>query len=217
MEPSPAAVLGLLAGLAGLAGYVPYVRDILRRPHRTKPDRVAWLIWSAEYCVLLAAQLASGARASLGLVAFSLLGVLVTFGLSVPFGKGSLSVPFGRGREHRPALGNWVLLGLVGLALSAWWFTRNPGVALCLAVGVESAGMCRTIAGAYNQPGTETPLAWGAWALGGLLDLPAVGTHVTWVLYVYPAFFTTTGVLVIIAGWLGNLRQLRREAAELSM
>src|ERR1039457_1092355 len=47
---------GLLAGLTGLAGYVPYLRDAWRRA--SDPDPAAWLIWTVEYSILLAARAA---------------------------------------------------------------------------------------------------------------------------------------------------------------
>ena len=50
------AAWGLLAGLTGLAGYIPYLRDAWRRT--SDPDPAAWLIWTVEYAVLLAAQAA---------------------------------------------------------------------------------------------------------------------------------------------------------------
>jgi hypothetical protein len=181
---------GLLAGITGLAGYVPYLRDAWLR--RSDPDPAAWLIWTVEYCVLLAAQAAQHPPwGALCLAALQLVGTGAV--LAVLTARGGWR--FGAGR--------WALLGCAGAVMTVWWFTDAPGTAMCLALAVEGAGMVLVMAGVYRNPGSETLLTWQAFTLAGLLDLPALGSHAPRLLYAYPAFFVAMGAGVLVAAALG--------------
>ncbi len=204
---SPAA-WGLLAGLTGLAGYAPYLRDAWRRT--SDPDPAAWLIWTVEYSVLLAAQAAQHPPwAALCLAALQLAGTATV--LAVLAARGGWR--FGAAR--------WILLGGAVAVMAGWPFAHAPGLAMCLVLAVEGAGMVLVMAGAYRHPAGETPLTWQAFILAGLLDLPALGSHAPRLLYVYPAFFVLMGSGVLIAAALGaraprglavGQRSARREA-----
>lgn len=186
---SPAA-WGLLAGLTGLAGYIPYLRDAWRRT--SDPDPAAWLIWTVEYSVLLAAQAAQRPGwAALCLAALQLAGTAAV--LAVLAARGGWR--FGAGR--------WVLLGGAVAVMAMWPFAHAPGTAMCLVLAVEGAAMVLVMAGAYRHPGGETPLTWQAFILAGLLDLPALGSRAPRLLYAYPAFFVVMGSGVLIAAALG--------------
>jgi hypothetical protein len=186
---SPAA-WGLLAGLTGLAGYIPYLRNAWRRT--SDPDPAAWLIWTLEYSVLLAVQAAQHPPwAALCLAALQLAGTATV--LAVLAARGGWR--FGTAR--------WLLLGGAVAILALWPFAHAPGMAMCLVLAVEGAAMALVMIGAYRHPGGETPLTWQAFVLGGLLDLPALGSHAPRLLYLYPAFFVVMGSGVLIAAALG--------------
>ena len=186
---SPAA-WGLLAGLTGLAGYIPYLRDAWRRA--SDPDPAAWLIWTVEYSVLLAAQAAQHPPwTALCLAALQLGGTAAV--LAVLAARGGWR--FGTGR--------WILLGGAVATMAVWPFAHAPGTAMCLVLAVEGAAMVLVITGAYRHPGGETPLTWQAFIVAGLLDLPALGSRAPRLLYVYPAFFVIMGSGVLIATALG--------------
>lgn len=186
---SPAA-WGLLAGVTGLAGYVPYLRDAWLR--RSDPDPAAWLIWTVEYGVLLAAQAAQHPPwGALCLAGLQLAGTLAVLGVLAARGGWR----FGPGR--------WALLGCAAAVMSVWWFTDAPGTAMCLALAVEGAGMILVISGVYRNPGSETLLTWQTFTLAGLLDLPALDTGAQPLLYVYPVFFVVMGAGVLAAAGLG--------------
>ena len=181
---------GLLAGLTGLAGYIPYLRDAWRRT--SDPDPAAWLIWTVEYSVLLAAQAAQHPPwAALSLAALQLAGTAAV--LAVLAARGGWR--FGTGR--------WVLLGGAVAVMAGWPFAHVPGTAMCLVLAVEGVAMVLVMVGAYRHPASETPLTWQAFILAGLFDLPALGTHAPRLLYVYPAFFVVMGAGVLIAAALG--------------
>jgi hypothetical protein len=181
---------GVLAGLTGLAGYIPYLRDAWRRT--SAPDPAAWLIWTVEYSVLLAAQAAQHPPwAALSLAALQLAGTAAV--LAVLAARGGWR--FGTAR--------WILLGGAVAVMAGWPFAHAPGTAMCLVLAVEGAAMVLVMAGAYRHPASETPLTWQAFILAGLFDLPALGSHAPRLLYVYPAFFVVMGAGVLIAAALG--------------
>ena len=181
---------GVLAGLIGLAGYIPYLRDAWRRT--SDPDPAAWLIWTVEYSVLLAAQAAQHPPwAALSLAALQLAGTAAV--LAVLAARGGWR--FGTGR--------WILLGGAVAVMAGWPFAHAPGTAMCLVLAVEGAAMVLVMVGAYRHPASETPLTWQAFILAGLFDLPALGSHASRLLYVYPAFFVVMGAGVLIAAALG--------------
>jgi hypothetical protein len=181
---------GVLAGLTGLAGYLPYLRDAWRRT--SDPDPAAWLIWTVEYSVLLAAQAAQHPPwAALSLAALQLAGTAAV--LAVLAARGGWR--FGTGR--------WILLGGAVAVMAGWPFAHAPGTAMCLVLAVEGAAMVLVMIGAYRHPASETPLTWQAFILAGLFDLPALGSHAPRLLYVYPAFFVVMGAGVLIAAALG--------------
>jgi hypothetical protein len=181
---------GLLAGLTGLAGYIPYLRDAWRRT--SAPDPAAWLIWTVEYSVLLAAQAAQHPPwAALSLAVLQLAGTAAV--LAVVAARGGWR--FGAGR--------WILLGGAVAVMAGWPFAHAPGMAMCLVLAVEGAAMVLVMIGAYRHPASETPLTWQAFILAGLLDLPALGSHAPRLLYVYPVFFVVMGAGVLVAAGLG--------------
>jgi hypothetical protein len=181
---------GVLAGLTGLAGYIPYLRDAWRRT--SAPDPAAWLIWTVEYSVLLAAQAAQHPPwAALSLAALQLAGTAAV--LAVLAARGGWR--FGTAR--------WILLGGAVAVMAGWPFAHAPGTAMCLVLAVEGAAMVLVMTGAYRHPASETPLTWQAFILAGLFDLPALGSHAPRLLYVYPAFFVVMGAGVLIAAALG--------------
>jgi hypothetical protein len=184
------AVWGLLAGLTSSAGYIPYLRDAWRRT--SDPDPVAWLIWTIEYGVLVAAQAAQHPPwPALCLSGLQLLGTAAV-----------LAVLAARG-GWRFSPGRCVLIGVTVVIMSVCWFEHAPGTAMCLALGAETGAMALVMFRAYNRPASETLLTWYAFALGGLLDLPALGGHAPGLLYVYPVYFFVMGAGVVVATTLG--------------
>jgi hypothetical protein len=187
---------GLVAGLTGLAGYVPYLRNAWRRT--SDPDPAAWLIWTVEYTILLAAQVAQDAPwAALWLGALQLAGTVAVFAVLAARGGWRFSA------------GRWVLLGCGAAVMAAWPFAHAPAAAMCLALAVEGAGMVLVMLNAYRRPASETLLTWEAFVLAGLLDLPALGTHAAPLLYAYPAFFVVMGAGVLLAAACGAVHAAR--------
>ncbi len=184
---------GVLSGVLGLSAFVPYVLAILRKPGKIRPDRVSYLIWSGQYVVLFAAQFARGARSSLWLIGAVMIGCLVVFALSVPFGTG------------RMTRANAVVVAGVAAALAAWHFTRSPSAAIVLSVAVDMTAGVLAAAKAYRLPGSEPLTAWLISGTAALVNLPAVG-HGPPILYLYPVSGAVIAAAIIGASQLGAAR-----------
>ena len=186
---------GVLAGLTGLAGYLPYLRDAWRRA--SDPDPAAWLIWTVQYGILLASQIAQHPPwSALVLAGLQLAGTVLVCGVLAARGGWR----FGASR--------WMVLGCAVIVMSVWWFTRAPAPAMCLALAVEGAGMVLVMLNAYRHPGRETVLTWWIFIAAGLFDLPALWQHTPRMLYAYPVFFIVMGTGVLLATGLGARSQL---------
>ncbi len=185
---------GVLAGVTGLAGYVPYLRDAWRRA--SDPDPAAWLLWTVEYGILLAAQAAQHPPwPALSLAALQLTGTVLVFA----FLAHRSGWRFGAGR--------WAVLVCAGGAMGLWWFTREPAPAMCLALATEGVGMVLVMINAYRRPGSETPATWLIFTVAGLLDLPALSQHAPRLLYAYPCVPQLIGCSVV------RQPKIRRSAA----
>lgn len=184
---------GITAGIVGISGYIPYILDILKRT--TKPDRIAWLIWTFEYTALFFAQLGIGAGPSLWIVGLQLVGVVVIFCLSLRYGVGTFS-------RHTK-----LLLASVFAALIIWYGTQSAALAVLILIAVEVSGVVVTMIKVCRQPGSETISFWVLIGLTGILGVPAVGFGMSGILYVYPISLVFMSAGVIAASLLGARRQ----------
>jgi hypothetical protein len=199
-----AAGFGLGAGAVSAVAILLYIRGTLRGD---QPQRVAWVIFTADAAVLLVAQWRHGARSSLWILLPQIAGTLVVMVLSWKRGKGDLT---------------WldvVLLCAAADALALTWLARLAQ-AIVLATGVEMIGVFLSARDVRRQPGTEPTEAWLAFAFAGALDVPAV--HGALVLYVVPAAWIAGGLCVPLASLAGArpaalpwLREAGRMAAGL--
>ncbi|HEY7145913.1 MAG TPA: hypothetical protein VH637_16860 [Streptosporangiaceae bacterium] len=185
-------VAGLLASVVGIASYIPYVRSIIRPSQGkpvTRPDRAAWIIWTAEYGLLFAAQLAKKAGSADWLVGTQFACVLTICLLTSRYGVG--------------AIGRWqlTLFGFVTFSLVLWWLTNNPTLAIVLALVVEWSGAILVLRKEYLLPGTESRLSWGLASIAGFIDLWAAGSGI---LFAYPASLIVMGASIVGASLLGQ-------------
>ncbi|HKU18134.1 MAG TPA: hypothetical protein VJP80_02565 [Candidatus Saccharimonadales bacterium] len=177
-------IFGFLSGVLPMLGVIPYDRDIVR--HKTKPHRGSFLIWSVLGGIAFFTQLAKGATWSLCLPAADTLATFSIFLLAIPYGVGGLS--------KRDICG--LILAAIGLLL--WYFTKQPIIALLLAVGVDAVGTVLTLIKTWEEPHSETFSSWLLAALGGLFAVFAVG-KLSFALLVYPVYiFIANGAVNVI-------------------
>ena len=190
---------GVAAGIIGLVGYAPYCRDIIKGG--TKPDRVAWLIWTFEYTALFFAQVFEGASHSLWLIGLQLLGVIVVF---------LLSLRSGFGQFNRQA--QLLLLGVL-CTLLVWWVTKSGAFAILILLTIEAIGVALTVRKTFIHPESEALSLWVCVGIGGLLGVAAVGVNAALILYAYPVALTFMSTSVITASFLG-IRRAKNIPAE---
>jgi hypothetical protein len=190
---------GTLSGLLLLIAGIPYVIDILKG--RTHPHRGSFLIWSVLGAIAFSSQLAEGAVWSLVLPAADTLVTLIVFGLSIKYGVGGLN------RRDITAL------IIAGLALVAWYYTRQPLVALLITIGIDAIGTLLTLHKTYLRPHTETLSAWTLAALGGVAAGLAV-EDISFALLVYPLYTVLANGSIAAIIWLraGKPRKARDES-----
>lgn len=190
---------GLAAGVVSIIGYIPYIRDVLKS--KTRPDRASWLIWTAQYSVLFATQVAHGATHSLWLVAMQLVGIIAVAMLSIKYGIGRI------GRN------NALLLASVGMGLVLWYILNDAAIALFIALAIEWVGVILTAVKAYKYPGTETVLFWALTGTAGIFGALAVGPTTNYILFAYPVALVLMCATIILACILGE----RKSNPEVSM
>jgi hypothetical protein len=192
-------LIGLVAGVVGLAGYAPYVRDILAG--KTQPERTSWLIWTLEYAVLCAAQLAKGAGPALWLAGLQFVGVIIVYALSFKYGTGRM--------DRRNAM----LLVCICLALSAWFFSSDATLAIWILILVEATGGLLTAIKVYREPGSETLTMWVLLAVAGGLGVFAIAPGNAAVLYLYPIFLVGMGGAIVVASKIGQAGKVASDKA----
>ncbi len=188
-------VWGWLAAGLSMTGYIWYGITVLRG--RVQPERRSWLIWAAQYSVLLVAHEAKAAVDPLWLVGAQTLGVLVIF---------ELSLVFGVGRYGRKSVG---ILAGVGAGLVAWGLTSNPTAAIVIALLIELTGAVFTLRHSYRHPDAEPVGPWVLFAVAGLAGLPAVGSEADFGLYLYPVALMAINAAVVVTVMCGRRAQTR--------
>lgn len=192
-------LIGLVAGVVGLAGYAPYVRDILAG--KTQPDRTSWLIWTLEYAVLCAAQIAKGAGPALWLAGLQFVGVIIVYALSFKYGVGKLD-------RHKA-----ILLACICIALSTWFFSSDATLAIWILVAVEATGGLLTALKVYRDPGSETLTMWVLLSVAGGLGVFAIAPGNAGILYLYPVFLIGMGAVIVAASKIGARRTASLETS----
>lgn len=190
--------IGILAGILALVQFVPYVRDILR--HKTKPERASWLIWTVLSGVIFASQVAKGGGPSLWMSAMQGVGNLTVLVLAFKFGTIS-------GFNRRDS----IALVLAGVGIILWALTKEPTIALMVAIAVDAIGATLTIVKGYRDPESETMLTWVLSDLSGLFAALAVG-QISFALLAYPIYVSIANTAVIGGMLIGKWQ--RRQATD---
>ncbi len=186
-------LLGILAAVLACLQYVPYIRDIIKG--KTKPERAAWLIWLVLGGVLVASQLAKGGRDSILITFVQMSGNALVLVLAFKYGSGGL------------ARRDWAALTAAGVGIVLWLLTKQPLMALAIAVSVDALGNVLTIRKAYHQPHSETLITWAMSGTAATCAALAVGSW-DWALLAYPV-----SVMVANAVTVSVIMSRRRQLA----
>jgi hypothetical protein len=205
MPEAARAAAGTAAVFLGLASYAAYIRSVVRPgAARTEPERLTWMILTAEYCCVAWAQFAKGITVTAWLVTAYGVGAVTVAALSLRYGV------LGFGPGHRePRLEHArqaALAACVAGALVAWRATRDPAAAIGILVAVEATAIGRTAVKAWRLPGTESRLSWLLSAAAGLLAIAAVSVGDPPVQYAYPAMLAAAAAAVLAGDAAGRRR-----------
>lgn len=187
---------GYVSGGLILLSFLPYLRGIFKG--QTKPERMSWFIWSILGGIAFFSQLAKGASHSLWMPGLQTIGDLLVFVLAIKYGIG--------GMQRRDI----VALVAVTISLVLWYHTKEPAVALMLAIAIDGIGGILTIIKSYKLPTTEPVTAWILTALGGLFGTLAVG-ELDWVLLAFPLYIFAINAAIAFSIRLGA-RRLQHQA-----
>jgi hypothetical protein len=180
---------GYLSGIFIILSFLPYLISIFKG--QTKPERASWLLWVILGGIAFSSQLAKGASASLWLPAFQTIGDIFILILSIKYGMGGLLK-----RDK-------VAFVVAGLSLILWYITREPIIALLLAILIDATGATLTAIKSYEHPTTESISAWVLTGFGGFFAIFAVGNW-NWVLLLFPIYTFLANVAIVSSIKLGQ-------------
>ena len=181
---------GVIATALGIFGAVPYIYDTYRR--KTKPHRVAWLIFLILSIIALVSQFSLGARESLIFYLWFVVNNIIILGLSLRKNNGYGDV----------TKLNVFCFILAMLAIFLWQTTDSALLALICVLIADGTGASLILIKAYKHPGTETLAMWAIGSVATLLNVLAVGSlsPALWAAPVQIFLFNVGITLAILTG-----------------
>lgn len=178
--------LVIIAAIASLLAASIYIRSMF--VGGTKPNRVSWLMWAIAPLIATAAALSNG-------VGWAVLPVFMA-GFS-PFLIFTASF-FAKKAYWRLSSFDYVCGALSAIALIMWWLTKDPNVAIILAISSDALASIPTLTKSWTNPETESvwPFIIGVFAAASSL---AVATLWTFSEYAFPAYLIIINIMVLLA------------------
>lgn len=155
--------LGLIASILGVVGAVPYIYDTYR--YKTKPHRLAWILFLILSIISFASQFSLGARASLFFFGWFAINNTIIVGLSLRKNSG-----YG---DISPL--NVVCFLLAAMAIVLWKTTDSPLIALVCVLIADGIGALLIVIKSYKYPHTETIFMWYVGIVASFINILAVG------------------------------------------
>lgn len=178
--------LVIIAAIGSLAAALVYIRSMFRG--NTKPNRVTWLMWSIAPLIAFAACVSSG-------VGWAALPVFMS-GFSPLL---ILSASFLTKKAYwKLSRFDYACGALSGLALVLWWVTKQPDVAIVLAIASDGLAAVPTFTKSWKHPETES--VW-PYAVGSFSAASSYAAIVAWTFsaYAFPTYLIAVNLLVLIA------------------
>ncbi|MGI6612444.1 MAG: hypothetical protein ACOX0Z_02645 [Candidatus Nanosyncoccaceae bacterium] len=188
----------LISAAIRLLGGVAYIRATIRG--KAKPNSLTWLLWGITPTITLFAVLSVRDTSNL----------IVTAALALS----PLAVSFVAIRKDRRSLrfdkfnSVCAILAIIGIIL--WYFTKNPNLAILLAIAADFVSSLPTIVKAKHQPASEYPPTYIMSATAMLLALLTIPK---WT-FTNSAFMVYVFVLNIIIANLSTFGRLRKLKAK---
>lgn len=189
--------LGIAATIIGALGGIPYIYNAYRK--KTKPHRVAWLIFLILSVISFASQFALGARASIIFPAWFVVNnvIMVTLSFRKNAGYGDVS-PL-----------NVLCFVLAMVSIFLWKTTDSPLLALICVLIADGIGALLILIKSYKHPHTETAFMWVVGIFSTFLNLFSVG-KLDWVLLASPIQLFLFNVGIVAAIVIGRNRDKKK-------
>jgi hypothetical protein len=183
--------LGLIATILGIVGAIPYIYNTYHR--KTKPHRVAWIIFLILSLISFASQFSLGARASLVFFGWFVINnvILVLLSFRKNGGYGDISTI------------NVISFVLAILSIILWKTTSSPLIALICVLIADGIGALLILIKSYKHPHTETIFMWILGSIACALNVLAVGKPDLWLLAA-PLQLFIFNVAIVLAILLGK-------------
>ena len=173
--------LVILGAVLSLTGAGTYIRDTLKG--KTQPNRVTYGMWALAPLIAAAAELAKG-------VTWAVLPVFMAG--FCPFLV--LLSSFANRRAYWKLGILDYLSGIFSLvALILWIVTRQPDIAIVLAILSDGLAAVPTLAKARSHPESETGIIYALAAVSAITGLAAV-EYWTFAEYAFPAYLLTLNI-----------------------
>lgn len=173
-----------VTSVAMVLGGLVYIRDMFQG--RVKPNRVTWTLWGLAPLIGAAAAWQDGVQWQVWLPVFAIgLGPLVVVVISFVVKNGYWQLS-----RFDYVCGFFALLTLV-----FWGITRDPLVAIILALVSDSLAALPTLKKAWEFPETETAITYFLTALASATGLLALerGDFIEWA---FPTYLALLNILI---------------------
>ena len=185
--------LVITAGLVSILAALAYIHSMFK--NNTKPNRVTWFMWSIAPLIATAAELSNGVGLAVLPVFISGLSPLLIF----------LASFFAKKAYWKLSNLDYFCGLLSGLALVLWLITKDPNVAIILAITSDAFAAIPTIKKAWKNPETES--SW-PFTIGMLSPLTAFLVANEWSFseLAFPIYLVFINILVVISIYNKKLR-----------
>jgi hypothetical protein len=157
-------LIGIVGALLVTASYVPYIYHIVKR--NTKPHIYTWILWSlTQTFATIAIIKGGGGWFSAANVGAGAVLAFTTLLLSLKYGSRNIT------RFDTVAL----ITGFI--AAIVWWYFDHPIIAICMITLIEIIGFLPTYRKTWNEPWSESVLAWSLFVLGCLCAIYALDEY----------------------------------------
>lgn len=156
--------LGVIATIIGILGGLPYIYNAYKK--KTKPHRVAWLIFLILSILAWATQYDLGARESLVFYTWFVINNVILLGLSLRKGAGYGDI----------TVVNVLCFALAMLAIVLWRVTDSALVALICVLTADAIGALLILVKSYKHPATETLSMWAVGSVATFLNILAANS-----------------------------------------
>lgn len=182
----------VLSALLIVAAAPPYIVDTLR--HKTKPERITWLIFSVLGIIAFISQLSLGASWSLLFSGLDTSASIMVFCLSIKFGVGGYT------KLDVAALSIASLGAIIAIVV------KQPIISLLGVIIADLSGMALTVRKVLSNPESETAISWLLVGTASLCGILIVGRF-SFGLLLYPVYLLAANYAVPVVQLVGYRHQ----------